>query len=74
MSDATTPLQHAVVTTLEARGFDCVREIDGATEGTVAVLLTKTKRFRHFHAEVEADGTVNGLSLPGFLAWLKAAK
>jgi hypothetical protein len=74
MSDETTPLQHAVVTTLVATGFDWIREIDGATPGTVAVLLTKTKRFRHFHAEVEADGSVNGLSLPGFLAWLKGAK
>jgi hypothetical protein len=67
-------LQDQAVAILERKGFEWIREIDGATEGTVAILLTKSKRFRHFHAEVEADGTVNGLSLPGFLVWLKEAK
>ena len=62
-------IQTTVVNRLEAKGFRFIREIEGSEPGTTAVLLTKPwKRHTHFHAEVEADGSVNDETLDEYLS------
>ncbi|MGA8656139.1 MAG: hypothetical protein WB586_08300 [Chthoniobacterales bacterium] len=69
----TTTLQDEVVTNLEARGFRRVRqfEVDEDNPPSTIVLLVKSIRFIQFHAEVEADGAVNGMVLGAYLKDLK---